>query len=268
VEYIDERDITIYTDGSSHNGPRRGGIGIRFVTTDEDGIEHIEDYPLPGYDQATNQVMELVAPIEALKAIIRGSAPIQTRSYRRIVVFTDSQYVVNGYESARFKWQADKWMTRDGNPVVHATQWKELLKLAHRTGYPVEFKWIKGHKSSPHNRAVDKLAKKSAATRTGRQVSIAKVRRKKTDRLVAVGSVQMLGQRITIRVIEDAYLRPQGMNRYKYEVVSRTSPFRGYMDLIFSDADIHLSAGHAYHVRFNEDSRAPRVVRLYREVEA
>src|SRR4051794_38686294 len=28
MEYRDERDLHIYTDGSSYSGPRRGGIGI------------------------------------------------------------------------------------------------------------------------------------------------------------------------------------------------------------------------------------------------
>lgn len=266
MEYLDERDINIYTDGSSYNGPRRGGMGIRFVTTDQAGLEHTEDYPLPGYDGATNQQMELRAPIEALRAVVRGRAPVQKREYRRIVFFTDSQYVVNGYDSARFNWPRDGWMTRDGNPVANADLWKELLKVAHRSGLPVEFKWVKGHKSSPHNRAVDKLAKNSAANRTGRQLSIVKVRRKKSDRLVAVGSVRMKGQRVTIRIITDEYLRPQKMNRYKYEIVSRASEFRGCVDIIFSCANIHLSAGHTYYVRFNDDTLSPRVVALFREI--
>lgn len=99
-------------------------MGVRFVTTDEAGVEHGEDFPLSGYDGAANQQMELAAPIEALKAVVRGSAPVQKRDYRRIVVFTDSEYVVNGYDGARFSWQSNRWMTRDGNPVAHAVLWK------------------------------------------------------------------------------------------------------------------------------------------------
>lgn len=138
--------------------------------------------------------------------------------------------------------------------------------MANRTGLPIEFRWVKGHKSSLHNKAVDKLAKRSAAQRTGRHLSIVKVRRKKTDRSVEVGAVEMQGQRVTIRVITDEYLRPQQMNRYKYEVVSRGSEFRGCVDVVFSDSSIHLSAGHTYYVRFNSDPRRPRVVKLFREI--
>jgi hypothetical protein len=56
------------------------------------------------------------------------------------------------------------------------------------------------------------------------------------------------------------------MNRYKYEVISRGSPFRGCVDMIFSEAHIQLSAGHTYYVRVNSETSAPRVLRLFREL--
>ena len=51
------------------------------------------------------------------------------------------------------------------------------------------------------------------------------------------------------------------MNRYVYEVLSRRSEFRGCVDVIFSGASVCLSAGHTYHVRLNDDTRAPRFSR-------
>jgi hypothetical protein len=33
----DEHALTIYTDGSSYSGPRRGGVGIVYVTVDDSG---------------------------------------------------------------------------------------------------------------------------------------------------------------------------------------------------------------------------------------
>ena len=56
-------------------------------------------------------------------------------------------------------WQGNGWQTSDGNPVANTAQWKELLKLAHRSGKPLEMKLLKGHKKSVHNKAADKLAK-------------------------------------------------------------------------------------------------------------
>lgn len=62
-----ENALNIYTDGSCYSGPRRGGIGIIFITIDEAGNEVVEEIELPGYQQATNNQMELMACIKALE---------------------------------------------------------------------------------------------------------------------------------------------------------------------------------------------------------
>jgi ribonuclease HI len=115
-------------------------------------------------------------------------------------------YLVEGYDSARFAWPRAGWMTRDGNPVANAELWKELLRLAGRTGKRVDIRWVKGHKRSVHNKAADRLAKRSAARQSGRRVSHVKVRRKETSNSVEVGCVGMHGQRLTVRIISDEYL--------------------------------------------------------------
>ena len=265
VEYRDERDLNIYTDGSSYSGPRRGGVGILFVTVDERGEEKVDEYPLPGYVGATNQQMELRACIDALLAIATRRAPVDAADFRKIVVWTDSMFLVNGYQSARFSWPQTDWLTRDGNPVVHAVLWKELLRAAHRTRKPVEITWVKGHKKSVHNKAADKLAKRSAANQIGRHASVVSVRRKKSASAVELGSVAMLGQRLTIRVVTAEYLRVQKLGRYKYEVMSRRSAYFGCVDVVFAAGDIDLRAGHTYHVRLNCDTRSPRILKVFRE---
>jgi hypothetical protein len=126
-------------------------------------------------------------------------------------------------------------MKRDGNPVANAQQWEELIKLIFRAGKRVEIRWVKGHRKSAHNKTADQLAKASAAQRSGQHLSIVKVRRKKSDRSVEPGSVVMRGHRMTIRIITDEFLRPQRMNKYKYEVVSARSEFRGCVDIIYSE---------------------------------
>jgi hypothetical protein len=93
-----------------------------------------------------------------------------------------------------------------------------------------------------------------------------KVRRKKSEKSVELGSVQMQGQRLTIRVITDEYLRVQGLNKYKYEVMSKASKFYGNVDVIYSQKDLVLSGGHTYFVRVNTDQRAPRIEKVYREI--
>lgn len=266
MEYRDERDLNIYTDGSSYQGPQRGGVGILYVVVDHSGEERAEAYPLPGYLGATNQQMELRAAVEALTALVTRRAPVTAGPYRKIVIWTDSTYLVDGYNSARFTWPQNAWMTQGGNPVSNAPLWKELVKVAGRARKPLEIKWVRGHKQSTHNKAADKLAKQSAKLQTGQRASVVKVRRKKSVQSVELGSVGMHGQRLTIRIVTDEYLPMHKLNKLKYEVMSKASEFHGNVDVIYAAADIHVSAGHTYYVRMNEDQKAPRLVRVFREV--
>jgi ribonuclease HI len=137
VEYIDERDLNVFIDGSSLSPPRRGGVGIIFVTEGPDGHWAEEPYEVSGFGGATNNQMEIQACIEALQAITRGRAPVDVADYRRLVLWTDSQYLVDGFDTARYTWSRSNWLTRDGNPVAKTKQWKEVVRLAGRIGRPL-----------------------------------------------------------------------------------------------------------------------------------
>lgn len=208
--------------------------------------------------------MELKACIEALSLLERGRTAIDTSRFRKIIVKTDSMYVVENFNVAKFTWPTTKWATRDGAPVANAALWKELTKKAAHSRAHVEVRWVKGHKSSAHNKAADKLAKKSAKRATNAPLTVVSVRRKKTEKSVEPGGVRLSGQRLTIRIITDEFLRVQRCWKYKYEVMSKASPYFGNVDLAYSE--ILLRAGHTYHVRFNDNTKNPRIVKLFREV--
>jgi ribonuclease HI len=38
VDYLDARDLNVYVDGSALSAPRRGGVGIVFITEDRTAI--------------------------------------------------------------------------------------------------------------------------------------------------------------------------------------------------------------------------------------
>jgi ribonuclease HI len=269
VEYVDERDLNIYIDGSSYSGPRRGGVGIVFITEGPDGHWLQTPYELPGFAGATNNQMELKAPIEALHALARGWVALDPADFRKIVFWTDAEYVAANFHNARVQWPRTRWMTRDGNPVANVELWKELVRLAHRAAAPVEFRWVKGHKNSFFNKVADKLAKASAKSPAlNKPLDSRKVRRKKTTAQVERGSVQMLGQQLTIHLIEEVDQSAQGLVRFKYEVMSRRSPYFGKVDLIWADRGTPLRAGHSYRVRVNGDTQAPRIVKVFAEVES
>jgi ribonuclease HI len=259
-----ENALHIYTDGSSLPSPRRGGIGIRFLLIDSQGGEEITDSAHPGYKAATNNQMELEACIEALEeARERGLAA----SVSKIVVHADSQYVVANVNQAKFTWPKQRWMTRPGTPVLNVEQWKRLIRAIRKAGCRVDFEWVQGHSKDLNNRAVDKMAKNSAKSTLEPALSVVSVRKKWTGELVSRGSVQMLGERLSIRVVTCEWLHQQRLWKLKYEVISKASPFLGKVDIIFaSNALPVLADGHAYFVQVNQDTANPRIVRVFREL--
>ena len=256
-----ENALHIYTDGSSLPSPRRGGIGILFLLIDSQGREEITDARHAGYEGATNNQMELEACIEALEeARDRGLAT----SASKIVVHADSQYVVENWKQAMFVWPKQRWTTKEGRPVLNVDLWKRLIRAIKKAGCRVDFEWVKGHSIDPHNRAVDKLAKGSAKSTLRPALSVVSVRKKWTGESVSIGSVGMMGQRLSIRVVTCEWLRQQKLWKLKYEVISRASPFLGKVDIIFA-TDV-LADGHAYFVQVNQDTANPRIVRVFREL--
>jgi ribonuclease HI len=264
-DIIDENAVNIYTDGSSYSGPRRGGMGIVYVTVNDVGHPVVEEHQPLGRRGATNNQMELQACIEALDHLMRGRTQIELDRFRKIVIKTDSMYVSENHKIALYQWSANRWRNREGRPVDNAGQWKELLKKIHNTGKRVEIEWVKGHKNSAHNKSADKAAKRSAKGQTKPPLTQVSVRRKLTDKSVERGSVRMLGQELTIHVITCERLRPQRVWKYKYEVMSDSSPFKGNVDVAYSDHA--LRDGHHYLVRFNDNNANPRILECLEEVD-
>ncbi len=108
------------------------------------------------------------------------------------------------------------------------------------------------------------MAKGSAKSTLRPALSVISVRKKWTGESVSIGSVQMLGQRLSIRVITCEWLHQQKLWKLKYEVISAGSPFLGKVDIIF--ATTVLADGHAYFVQVNQDTSNPRIERVFREL--
>jgi ribonuclease HI len=256
-----EATLDIFTDGSSLGPPRAGGIGIRFVHIDSSSQEQTQDIPLPGYRGATNNQMELKACITGLEEAARlGLAA----GVSKIVIRTDSLYIVNNYRKAMFEWPRTRWLTRSGAPVLNADLWKELVKEMKNAGVRVEIEWVRGHSKSPHNRAADKMARKSAGLPLNDPLSLVHVRRKISSKSVDRGCIALQGQRMSIRIITAEYLKVQRVWKCKYEVISKASKHYGNIDMTFSDT--LLCAGHSYYVVMNDDTQNPRVKKVIREI--
>lgn len=259
-----EKTLNIYTDGSSLSKPRRGGIGVRYVTINDQGDEDIQDDTFLGYEGATNNEMELLACIKGLEGSLNHPS---FSVVDRICVFTDSMYVTNNVPRAKFEWPKRRWCNSDGRPIENSELWQDLLRLLKRISKRVDFEWVKGHAKNQHNKAVDKLAKQSAKGVLNRPLKVATVRRKHSAATVQRGCVSMRGQTMSIRIITDGYMRVQRLYKYKYEVLPSAGEDGGKVDWIFHDSKPCLRAGHHYEVRVNADSKNPRIVEVIQELE-
>lgn len=256
-----EDAINIYTDGSSLQRPRRGGVGIRFIVINKDGDEEWQDECPPGYKEATNNEMELMAPILALRGI---PDEMMTSNIERIFVFTDSMYVRDHLFRATQVWPNNGWCSRHGKAIENVKLWKDLVREVKKAPKRVVFKWVKGHGTNKHNKAVDKLARQSANGFLNEPLTVQSVRRKLTDESVELGSVKMDGQELDIRIITDKRMREQKVWRYKYEVLPSGSPNAGKVDII--DSEILLRAHHSYRVVVCDNQNNPRILELIEEI--
>jgi ribonuclease HI len=217
---------------------------------------------------ASNNQMELQAVITALRFIDDGRLPPEMLAdITKIDVYTDSLYVANHLRHAIYEWPNNGWRTREGAPVLNGDLWKELVKQHKRVrqAFHVEVNWGKGHSSSnPHNGTADKLAKQSAREATRPLERPVVIRRKKTTQVTQPGSVEMLGQRLTIRIVGAEPVPLKRLSRYRYEVMSRRSPFFGCIDFAFAE-DPMLRPNHTYHVRMGTDQGHPQIVKCYGE---
>lgn len=138
----DEHTVIIYTDGACDPNPGPGGYGVVIL---DDGSRSLHSQ---GYRLTTNNRMELMGPIAALRALGHG---------RRARVVCDSRYVVDGVNQgwAR-KWRAANWVGKAGKRVPNHDLWQQLLDLLDL--HNVEFEWTRGHASDSLNILADTLS--------------------------------------------------------------------------------------------------------------
>ncbi len=139
----------IFTDGAARGNPGPGGyaaIGIY----DMDGEKKI--FELGGADKmTTNNRMEMKAFIEALKFL--EDKKIESR---KILVCTDSSYLLNGVSKWMSGWATNGWKTKTGNDVLNQDLWQEVLSLIPH--FEIEWKHIEGHAGIPGNERCDEIA--------------------------------------------------------------------------------------------------------------
>ena len=137
--------IKIYTDGSCLKNPGNGGWAA--IINDNGKILKIKG----SAKNTTNNKMELMAPINALKKINKT---------KKVEIYTDSKYVKLGITEWIHKWKKNNWQTSKREDVKNKELWIELHELT--KSFEVSRIWIKAHAGNTYNEEVDALAKKAA----------------------------------------------------------------------------------------------------------
>lgn len=136
--------IVVYTDGACSGNPGPGGWGWAVAP-------HGQPHGSGGDSTTTNQRMELLAVLEALRSLGVGAEA------GRVEVVSDSTYVVNCFRDRWWaNWQRNGWKNSKKQPVANADIWKPLVELVNSGD--VGFSWVKGHSGDPMNDLVDELA--------------------------------------------------------------------------------------------------------------
>ena len=133
--------LKIFTDGACSGNPGKGGWAAIILDGSKQSI-------LSGSENnTTNNRMELMAPIMALKKVKKNS---------EITIYTDSKYVKDGITDWIKKWRLNNCKSASKKPVKNKDLWVKLDDTCKK--HKINWKWVKAHAGNKMNNLVDKLA--------------------------------------------------------------------------------------------------------------
>lgn len=158
-------NILIYTDGACSGNHSKdvvgsGGIGIVITCYDDNGTLRKERHISKHVSNATNNITELQAAIDAIKAVSSNTP---------MTIHSDSQYVVKGITEWILNWKKKDWKGSNRKPVANRELWQELDELNHDN---ITWVWLKGHNGHPEQEMADTLAVEAATSGRDRDITI------------------------------------------------------------------------------------------------
>lgn len=102
---------------------------------------------------------ELLEEWSAKKSNKNKPMPEINTDLESVVIKTDSEYAVKGYNSRVKKWAENGWVTSAGEPVKNRREWEALVEaLADFKDIPVKLEWVRGHNGDAGNEQADLMA--------------------------------------------------------------------------------------------------------------
>lgn len=156
--------VDIVTDGSCYPNPGPGGYAAIIVY----GSYFMRVWG--GQESTTNARMELIAAIQALKAI-PGKG-------RDILIHCDAKYVSDNVNTKRpLQWKRRGWKNSDDQRIKNRDLWELMIPELLRNN--VRANWVKGHIGHPENELCDAMAKIQRIRHTRVPIICSKCKRKR-----------------------------------------------------------------------------------------
>jgi ribonuclease HI len=143
----EQTQVTIFTDGACLGNPGPGGWAALLRSGKHEKIIQGNE------DQTTNNRMELMAALQALKSLTR---PCQ------VDLYTDSEYLRRGITEWMENWRARGWK-RKGGSLANVELWQALDTVVKE--HQIKWHWVRGHAGHPENERVDHLARQAIPKR-------------------------------------------------------------------------------------------------------
>ena len=137
--------------GNGRPGDNRGGAGGLVEIRMPRGVER-RDFHLHA-PATTNNRMALAGAIAALQLL--G----QKKQMLRLLIISDSEYLVKGIREWAPGWQKRGW-TRKAGPIENLPLWQTLWQSL--TLHEAQFAWVRGHTGHPKNEYANDLAVRAA----------------------------------------------------------------------------------------------------------
>ncbi|XP_063079548.1 ribonuclease H1 isoform X2 [Engraulis encrasicolus] len=143
--------VVVYTDGCCEGNGKTGaraGIGVYW------GPNHPLNVAEKLHGRQTNQRAEIVAACKALEQA-------KEMKIKKLVLYTDSKFTINGVNSWVSKWKVNGWRLKGGGTVINKEDFQRLDAL----NQEVEVVWqhIPGHAGFAGNEEADRLSRLGAA---------------------------------------------------------------------------------------------------------
>lgn len=166
--------VEIFTDGSaiSNPGPAALAYIIKYYIDKENDMPEAKEIEFAqGFRYSTNNRMEIMAGIYALKKVISLVEDGTLSETRQVNLATDSEYFCKAVnQNWLSKWQSNNWMTsgfgnKKPSPVKNKDLWEQLIDIQiqlRNKSITLVMTHVPGHSGVEYNERCDELARNAA----------------------------------------------------------------------------------------------------------